>query len=51
MKMKDEDNQIVFDQFFKNFTIDNIILSHENQKIDLNGVIKGNDYKDHRPEF
>jgi len=41
-----EDNQIVFDQFFKNFTIDNIILSHENQKIDLNGVIKGNDYKD-----
>ncbi|MFH7004863.1 translocation/assembly module TamB domain-containing protein [Flavobacterium bizetiae] len=41
-----EDNQIVFDQFFKNFTIDNIILSHENQKIDLNGVIKGSDYKD-----
>ncbi|MEP6806305.1 MAG: translocation/assembly module TamB domain-containing protein [Flavobacterium sp.] len=40
------DNQIVFDQFFKNFTIDNIILSHENQKIDLNGVIKGKDYKD-----
>ena len=41
-----EDNQIVFDQNFKNFTIDNIILSHENQKIDLNGVIKGKDYKD-----
>ena len=43
---EEKDNQIVFDQFFKNFTIDNIILSHENQKIDLNGVIKGNDYKD-----
>ncbi|MFH6999642.1 translocation/assembly module TamB domain-containing protein [Flavobacterium sp. FlaQc-57] len=43
---EDKDNQIVFDQFFKNFTIDNIILSHENQKIDLNGVIKGSDYKD-----
>ena len=42
----EKDNQIVFDQYFKNFTIDNIILSHENQKIDLNGVIKGNDYKD-----
>ncbi|RED23400.1 uncharacterized protein DUF490 [Flavobacterium cutihirudinis] len=42
----EKDNQIVFDQFFKNFTIDNIVLSHENQKIDLNGVIKGNDYKD-----
>ena len=42
----EKDNQIVFDQYFKNFTIDNIILSHENQKIDLNGVIKGKDYKD-----
>lgn len=42
----ENDNQIVFDQYFKNFTIDNIVLSHENQKIDLNGVIKGNDYKD-----
>ncbi|CAC9975256.1 translocation/assembly module TamB domain-containing protein [Flavobacterium panici] len=41
-----KDNQIVFDQYFKNFTIDNIVLSHENQKIDLNGVIKGKDYKD-----
>lgn len=42
----EKDNQIVFDQFFKNFTIDNIVLSHENQKIDLNGIIKGSDYKD-----
>ncbi|WP_406844006.1 translocation/assembly module TamB domain-containing protein [Flavobacterium soyae] len=41
-----KDNQIVFDQYFKNFTINNIVLSHENQKIDLNGVIKGKDYKD-----
>ncbi|WP_244248519.1 translocation/assembly module TamB domain-containing protein [Flavobacterium foetidum] len=43
---EEKDNQIVIDQYFKNFTIDNIVLSHENQKIDLNGVIKGNDYKD-----
>ncbi|WP_228012064.1 translocation/assembly module TamB domain-containing protein [Flavobacterium hungaricum] len=42
----EKDNQIIFDQYFKNFTIDNIVLSHENQKIDLNGVIKGSDYKD-----
>ena len=42
----EEDNQIVFDQYFKNFSIDNIVLSHENQKIDLNGIIKGSDYKD-----
>jgi hypothetical protein len=43
---EEKDNQIVFDQFFKNFSIDNIVLSHENQKIDLNGIIKGTDYKD-----
>ncbi|WP_029273104.1 translocation/assembly module TamB domain-containing protein [Flavobacterium sp. KJJ] len=42
----EKDNQIVFDKNFKNFTIDNIVLSHENQKIDLNGIIKGSDYKD-----
>lgn len=41
-----EDNQIVFDKNFKNFTINNIVLSHEDQKIDLNGVLKGSDYKD-----
>ena len=41
-----EDNQIVFDKNFKNFTINNIVLSHEDQKIDLNGVLKGTDYKD-----
>ena len=43
---EEDDNQVVFDKNFKNFTIDNIILSHEKQKIDLNGVIKGTDYKD-----
>jgi hypothetical protein len=41
-----KDNQIIFDKNFKNFTIDNIVLSHEDQKIDLNGIIKGTDYKD-----
>ncbi|MEO8239142.1 MAG: translocation/assembly module TamB domain-containing protein [Flavobacterium sp.] len=42
----EHNNQIVFDKDFKNFTIDNIILSHQEQKIDLNGVVKGTDYKD-----
>lgn len=41
-----EDNQIIFDKNFKNFTINNIVLSHEDQKIDLNGILKGTDYKD-----
>ena len=34
-------NQIVFDKSFKNFDIDNIILSHENQSISLMGAFKG----------
>ncbi|KFF17568.1 translocation/assembly module TamB domain-containing protein [Flavobacterium hydatis] len=45
------DNQIVFDKKFKNFDIDNIILSHENQKIELVGQIKDADYKDLKLSF
>jgi hypothetical protein len=49
---KDEpDNQIVFDKKFKNFDIDNIILSHENQQIELVGQIKEGDYKDLKLSF
>nr|WP_288834732.1 translocation/assembly module TamB domain-containing protein [uncultured Flavobacterium sp.] len=36
------DNKIVFDKSVKNFNFDNIILSHENQSVALNGVIKDN---------
>jgi hypothetical protein len=43
---ENKDNQIVFDKEFRNFTIDNIVLSHGDQKIDLNGAVKGTDYKD-----
>ncbi|MCV9933226.1 translocation/assembly module TamB [Flavobacterium sp. LS1R47] len=49
---KDEpDNQIIFDKKFKNFDIDNIILSHENQQIELVGQIKEGDYKDLKLSF
>jgi hypothetical protein len=40
------DNQIVFDKSFKNFNIDDIILSHEDQEISLKGTIKDNTNKD-----
>ncbi|MBE0393459.1 translocation/assembly module TamB domain-containing protein [Flavobacterium sp. PL002] len=39
-------NQIVFDKSFKNFNIDDIILSHEEQAISLKGTIKDNINKD-----
>lgn len=41
-----DDNKIVFDKKFKKFSIDNIILSHENQKVNLNGDLISNTYKD-----
>ena len=45
------DNQIVFDKAFKNFNIDNIILSHENQEISLKGDLKDTSYKDLKLSF
>ncbi|TDE45005.1 translocation/assembly module TamB [Flavobacterium rhamnosiphilum] len=44
-------NQIVFDKSFKNFNIDNIILSHENQSISLMGDFKGATIKDLKLSF
>ncbi len=38
-------NKIIFDKNFKNIEIDNFIISHENQKIELVGYIKENDKK------
>ena len=43
---EDNQNKIIFDKKLKNFSIDNIVLSHENQKIDLKGFLKNADTKD-----
>lgn len=40
------DNKIVFDKKFRNFQIDNIVMSHEGQDARLNGTLRGLDYKD-----
>ena len=45
------DNQIVFDKSFKNFDIDNIILSHEDQSISLDGIFKDTTIKDLKLNF
>jgi hypothetical protein len=44
-------NQIVFDKSFENFNIDDIILSHENQVISLEGTIKDKINKDLKLSF
>ncbi len=46
-----EDNKVTFDKSLKNFTIDNITMSHEQQKIQLDGTLKGKNNKDLRLTF
>lgn len=41
-----QSNQIVFDKTLQNFAINDIVLTHEDQEIDLSGLIKGKNYKD-----
>ncbi|HJS00620.1 MAG TPA: translocation/assembly module TamB domain-containing protein [Flavobacterium sp.] len=43
---ENSDNKIVFDKSLKNFNFDNIILSHEEQSVSLNGTMNGNLNKD-----
>ncbi|HEY0092453.1 MAG TPA: translocation/assembly module TamB domain-containing protein, partial [Flavobacterium sp.] len=45
------DNKIIFDKKLANFSIDNLVMSHENQNIQLNGALRGNSYKDLKLTF
>ena len=44
-------NKIVFDKSLTNFNLDNFVLSHENQSLELMGIIKGKSYKDLQLSF
>lgn len=44
-------NKIIFDKSLKNFTLDNFVLSHENQRLELMGMINGKSYKDLQLSF
>lgn len=46
-----QDNRIVFDKGFNDFDIEDIILSHEEQRIELTGLLKGSNYKDINLKF
>lgn len=46
-----EDNRIVFDKELKEFAIEDIVLSHEQQRIELFGLLKGDSYKDLKLNF
>ncbi|WPR70813.1 translocation/assembly module TamB domain-containing protein [Flavobacterium sp. NG2] len=45
------ENKIVFDKLFKNFTLDNFVLSHKNQEIALKGKLSGTTNKDLKLSF
>ena len=45
------ENRIVFDKKFSNFTFENFSITHEEQKIDFLGVIKGKNFKDLKLNF
>lgn len=44
-------NRVVFDKKFSNFVFENFSISHEQQKINFLGTIKGKDYKDLKINF
>ena len=48
---QDSKNKILIDQSFSNFSFDNVVVSHENQTITLNGNIKGKKDKDLKLSF
>lgn len=43
---ENDKNKIVFDKDFKNFTFEDIIVSHENQSMQLKGLLSGTKTKD-----
>jgi TamB, inner membrane protein subunit of TAM complex len=46
-----KDNKIVFNKKLTDFSIDKVTLSHNEQMVELMGLIKGNDYKDLKLSF
>ncbi len=48
---ENDKNKITFDRDLKNFNFEDIIISHENQSLQLNGLINGTDEKDIQLKF
>ncbi|UPQ80889.1 translocation/assembly module TamB [Flavobacterium azooxidireducens] len=50
-KENNNENRIVFDKKFSNFVFENFSVTHDEQKINFLGTIKGKDYKDLKLNF
>lgn len=46
-----KDNKIIFNKKLTDFTIDKISMSHNNQRVEFNGVIRDSTYKDLKLSF
>ncbi len=44
-------NKVVFDREFKTFDINEMVMSHFEEQIELSGIVKENNYKDIRLDF
>ena len=44
-------NKVVFDNNFRDVRIDSLVMNHENEYIQMAGILKGNDYKDFKLNF
>ena len=40
------DNKVIFNQAFTEFSFDNLVLSHEDKQVSLNGTLSGKTDKD-----
>ncbi|MEO2061584.1 MAG: translocation/assembly module TamB domain-containing protein [Christiangramia sp.] len=45
------DNRIIFDNKFRDFTIDSLVMSHENEEIRLSGSKRDSTYKNFKMQF
>ena len=46
-----KDNKVTFNKKLTDFTIDNLSMSHNDQRVELNGDLKGKNYKDLKLSF
>jgi hypothetical protein len=50
-EQEDTDNKIIFDKSLKNFEVHNVVMSHDDQKMELNGKLRGATYKEFQLAF
>ena len=50
-EVNDKKNKVVFDDNFQTIQIDTMVLNHNEERIELSGIVKGSNYKDVKLRF